>query len=189
MVKVLAITGYKPHELGIFNDQHPGLQVIKHSLKTRLLTFIDEGTEWFVTSGQPGVELWASELILELRENYPEIKLCILTPFLEQEARWPDHAKEHYQGILLEADFVESITKRPYENPTQLKLKNDFIIQKSDGLLVVYDEETPGSPKYYLESAKKRQSVDDYPIFYINRYDLEAASQDLIESDPRYWSQ
>ncbi|GGH86254.1 putative phage-like protein YoqJ [Pullulanibacillus pueri] len=189
MVNVLAITGYKPHELGIFNDDHPGLKVIKHALRNQLLSFINEGTEWFLTSGQPGVELWASELVLELRDDYPQVQLCILTPFLEQEARWPDPAKEKYQMILSEADFVESITKRPYENPGQLRLKNDFIIQKSDGLLVLYDEETPGSPSYYLTPAKQKQMTGDYPIIYVNRYDLEAASQDLIESDPRYWSQ
>lgn len=29
MIKTLFITGYRPHELGIFNEQHPGIAIIK----------------------------------------------------------------------------------------------------------------------------------------------------------------
>ncbi|WP_188696573.1 DUF1273 domain-containing protein [Pullulanibacillus camelliae] len=189
MTRVLAITGYKPHELGIFSQNHPGIDVIKYTLKIRLLDFIDEGTEWFLISGQPGVELWAAEVLLELKEVYPSIQLGVLTPFLEQESRWPDQVKEYYYQIINAADFVDSITKRPYDNPAQLRLKNDFIIHKSDGLLVLYDEETPGSPRFYLQAAERKQTSGDFSIYYLNRYDIEAASQAIAENDPRYWSQ
>lgn len=33
MVKRLVVTGYKAHELGIFNDSHPGIAIIKKRLK------------------------------------------------------------------------------------------------------------------------------------------------------------
>lgn len=183
----MAVTGYKPMELGIFSDKHPGVSIIKRALASRMLSFVEEGTEWFVTSGASGVELWASEVVISLREQYPQVKLSILTPFLEQESRWPDHAKEQYYQVLNQADHVASITNRPYESPTQLKLKNEFIVQKSDGLLVVYDEESRGSPDFYLRPAKLKQRNSDYPIFYINRYDLEAAEWDAREESNDNW--
>ena len=34
--------------------------------------------------------------------------------------------------IFSQADFVDSITKRPYENPGQLKAKNQYLVEKSD---------------------------------------------------------
>ncbi|WEG10783.1 DUF1273 domain-containing protein [Pullulanibacillus sp. KACC 23026] len=186
-MNALAITGYKPHELGIFSDKHPGIAVIKFALKKRLISFIEEGVTWFITSGQPGVELWASEVVIELREDFPDIQLAILTPFLEQETRWPEHAQIHYQEILAQADFVDSITKRPYENPSQLRLKNEFIIQKTDGLLVIYDDETEGTPSFYLKPAKVRETNDGYPIYFLNRYDLEAAEEEIRNALPESW--
>jgi len=166
-------------ELGIFSNKHPGIGIIKQALASRMQNLIEEGAEWFVTSGSSGVEIWASEVVLSLKEQYPQVKLSILTPFLEQESRWPDYAKEEYYHVLKLADHVASITNRPYESPRQLRLKNDFIIQKTDGLLVVYDEESQGSPDYYLQAAKQRQKHEDYPIIYINRYDLEAVEMDM----------
>lgn len=33
MLKRLVVTGYKAHELGIFNDSHPGVHIIKKHCK------------------------------------------------------------------------------------------------------------------------------------------------------------
>ena len=45
MVKRLVVTGYKAHELGIFNDSHPGIPIIKQAIKNQLLILMDEGLE------------------------------------------------------------------------------------------------------------------------------------------------
>ncbi|MET1015082.1 MAG: SLOG family protein, partial [Paenisporosarcina sp.] len=51
MVKRLIVTGYKPHELGIFDDKHPGLAIIKKALTSQLVAQIDEGLEWVIICG------------------------------------------------------------------------------------------------------------------------------------------
>lgn len=33
LLQRIMITGYKPHELGIFNDKHPGIAIIKKHWK------------------------------------------------------------------------------------------------------------------------------------------------------------
>ncbi|WP_017727904.1 DUF1273 domain-containing protein [Halalkalibacterium ligniniphilum] len=187
-MKTLAVTGYKSHELGIFDQNHEGIHYIKKAFEKRLIPLIEEETEWFVISGQIGVELWVAEVVLQLKEIYPDIKLAVLTPFLKQEENWQEQTKEYYQHILSQADFVESITKRPYESRAQLRLKNEFIISKTDGLLLLYDEEKPGAPSYYLDVAKKRQEHDEYPILYITPNDLYTMIQEEREADPTYWS-
>ncbi|MCT8137980.1 DUF1273 domain-containing protein [Anaerobacillus sp. CMMVII] len=178
MVKVLAVTGYKTHELGIFDEKHPGIKYIKKVLEKRLLSFIDDGLEWVLISGQLGVELWCAEVVIELKRNYPQLKLAVLTPFLNQESNWNELKKEQYNRVLQQADFVDSITKREYENPSQLKLKNQFIIEKSDGLLVIYDDDKPGSPSYYITYAKARTENSNYQLFYIFPDEIEQVYQD-----------
>ena len=34
--------------------------------------------------------------------------------------------------FLLEADFIDSVSRKPYEKPWQFRLKNQFFIEKSD---------------------------------------------------------
>lgn len=173
MIKVLAITGYKSFELGIFQKDHLGITYIKKALKKQLVPLIEDGLEWVIISGQMGTELWAAEVILELKQQYSTIQLAVLTPYLEQQSKWNEANKEMYETILLKADFVDSITKRPYENPSQLKLKNQYIIQKSDALLVFYDHEKEGSPIFMVQEAQKKLEQGNYDIFYITSYDIE----------------
>lgn len=182
MVKVLAVTGYKSHELGIFDEKHHGIKYIKKVLEKRLVSFIEEGLEWVIISGQLGVELWCGEVVLNLKKKYPQIKLAVLTPFYNQEERWNETRKEQYQNVLQRADFVDTITKRNYDSPSQLKLKNQFIVSKSDALLVIFDDDKPGSPSYYISYAKMRSEQSNYEIFYIFPDEIELAYQDDLEN-------
>lgn len=175
MVKVLAVTGYKPHELRIFSNSHPAVSVIKKAIRRRLLELLDDGLEWVVISGQAGVELWAADVVYELQEMHPHLQLAVLAPFEHQEERWREEQREYYEMIVSQADFFDCITKRPYESPMQFRLKNEFIISKSDALLLVYDEEREGTPKFMLQSARKKQ---DYPIMFVSFADLQAIMEE-----------
>lgn len=173
MVKVLAVSGYKPFELGIFKKDDPSILFIKAAIKRSIMSMVEEGLEWVLISGQLGVELWAAEVVFELQLEFPELKLAVITPFLNQEATWNETNKEWYESILMKADFVDSVTKRGYEKPWQFRLKNQFFLDKSDGLVLLYDQEKEGSPKYLSELAAQYQRNHDYLIQFITFYDLQ----------------
>ncbi len=61
----------------------------------------------------------------------------------------------------------------------QFKLKNQFLLKKSDALLAVYDEEKPGSPKYIVEAAKKKRRNRKLSQLFHSFSDL----QDIIEEE------
>ncbi|WP_108671235.1 DUF1273 domain-containing protein [Peribacillus acanthi] len=181
-MKVLYLTGYKSFELGIFKNNHEGVNYIKKAIRKSLTPLIEDGLEWVLVSGQMGVELWGAEEVLSLKKEYPEIQLAVLTPYLKQEQKWNEQNQDYYHSIISKADYVDSISKKPYENPHQLRIKNHFLLNKSDALLIMYDEERPGSPRYTYEDAKKHKEQKDYPIFQITFYDLQqqAESYDTI---------
>ncbi|GAA3327349.1 hypothetical protein GCM10020331_066930 [Ectobacillus funiculus] len=52
-----------------------------------MTAFLEEGLEWVLISGQLGVELWTAEVVFELQMEYPDLKLAVFTPFLEQEEK------------------------------------------------------------------------------------------------------
>ncbi|MFP5113353.1 DUF1273 domain-containing protein [Bacillaceae bacterium C204] len=172
-MKVLVISGYKPFELGIFKNDHPSVFFIKSAIKKSLLPMVEEGLEWVLISGQLGVELWAAEVVFELQMEFPDLKLAVITPFLDQQASWKENNKEWYESVLEQADFIDSVTKKGYEKPWQFRLKNQFFIEKSEGLLLLYDQEKEGSPKYLYEMALEYQKKHSYSIKLITFYDLQ----------------
>ena len=182
-VKTIYVTGYRAHELGIFNDKHPGIAVIKKALYDQLYQLCDAGLEWIVISGQLGVESWAAETVLELKKEFPNVKYSVITPFLEQEKNWNEQKQTQYIQIINNADFVTSVTKRPYEAPWQFIEKDKFIINNTDGILLVYDEDNEGSPKYILKLVEKYMEQNDYELIRINAYDLQVVAEELQRSD------
>ncbi len=187
MTKVLAVTGYKAHELGIFDDKHKGISYIKKAFEKRIMSFIDEGLEWVIISGQLGVELWVAEVVLQIKNQYP-IQLGILTPFLNQEKNWNESKQQLYNYIMANADFVDSISKKEYENPIQLRLKNKYIIEKTEALLVLYNDENPGSPRFYIDEAMKKQARNpSYEIYYITPEDIEDLVREELYESPSDW--
>lgn len=178
-MKRVLITGYKASELGIFSLKHSGIPIIKKAIKKRLIALIDEGLEWVVVSGQWGVELWAAEAVLDLRGGaYPELKLAVVTPFLEQEEKWSDDKKNSYNSVMERANYVNSVTKTKYEGPWQFKERDKFLLRNSDGIILVYDEDTEGSPKFMKQQAAQIAANHAYPIITINAYDLQNIAED-----------
>jgi len=173
MARVAVVSGYKAYELGIFKQSHPAVKYIKQALLKQLTALVEEGLEWVIISGQPGVELWAAEVVFELQQFITELKLSVLTPFLNQEDKWSESNKEWYESVVVQADYVDSISKKSYEKPWQLKLANQFFIQKSDVLVMLYDDEKEGSPRFLLDAAKERKLKDSYDIRLISFYDLQ----------------
>lgn len=183
-MKVLAVSGYKPMEINIFAENDPRIHFIKKAIEKRLEQLIHNGLEWVIVSGQMGVELWTIEVVLDLKENY-DVQVAVFPPFENQESRWPEHLKEKYQELTMAADFYKPIYQGDYKGPYQYRAKNLFLVDKSDGCLLLVDEEFPGSNKYLWEIAKKK---DEYSIFLITPADLEEIVEEIRMSNPEYWN-
>lgn len=186
-MKILTVTGYKPNEMGIFKIDDSKIVYVKEAIKRRLIPWIEDGLEWILVSGQAGVELWTAELVLELKEIY-DIKIAVIPPFLEQESRWPEPLQMKYQDIVFGADFYQPIYDKAYEGPYQFQAKDKWLLEKSDACLLLYDEDTKGTPYFFLNKAKKHQEKkQDFEIFYITPLDLQETVEQLAMESNQYW--
>ncbi len=171
--KSMYISGYRSYEISVFNEKDPKIQIIKKALSSQIEACIFEGVTWFLTSGNLGVESWAAQEVLRLRKTYPEIKLAILSPFEGWGENWNEQNKQILDEIKLQADYVNATSHKKYENPQQLKNHTKFILRKTQGCLLVYDEEYPGKTQYFLKEAKEKHRSNQYEIRQIFMDDLE----------------
>ncbi|TCT25533.1 putative phage-like protein YoqJ [Melghiribacillus thermohalophilus] len=178
-MKVLTITGYKPHEIGIFHMKDPKIQVIKHHIRQRLQAYMEEGLEWVLISGQAGIELWAAEVVIAI----PSLKLAVIPPFQHQEAVWKEAWQEKYHSIIQQADFFRPLVQKGYESPHQFRQKDQWLISKSDGCLVIYDDQLEGSPKYFIQQLEKMKPHSGYIDERITFLNLEEAARELSEQE------
>ncbi|WP_191089555.1 DUF1273 domain-containing protein [Paenibacillus spiritus] len=184
-MKTLLATGYRAHELGIYNDKHPAIPYIKKAAEARILPLLDEGLEWVITPGQYGFDLWVCEVVLALRADYPELKLGIVTAHAAPEERWKEEKQEEYRRITSAADYCAAVSNRPYEGPWQFRARDELLLRKSDGILLFYDEEAAeGSPKFFRERAMKRYEENGYEMLVITADEVQGIADE--ESRQRY---
>ncbi|GEP83448.1 Uncharacterized protein conserved in bacteria [Staphylococcus piscifermentans] len=155
MVKTAYITGYKSYELNIFKEDAPEIKYLKAFIENKIEALIDEGLEWVLIQGQLGIELWTAEVVIALKEEYPELKLGVIPPFQNHTERWNEQNQIQYQQITAHADFIDTVHHAPYEGPYQFKQTDLFMLEHSDITVLLYDEEQEASPKFF-----KRMLVD-----------------------------
>ncbi|MGM8213937.1 SLOG family protein [Bacillaceae bacterium W0354] len=181
-IKSVTITGYKPHELNIFSEKDQKVTIIKGIIKKRLISFLENGLEWVVISGQQGVETWAFDVVQQLKNEY-DVKIAVIPPFVDQEQVWKEDKQAIYQEMVSQADFYQPLTSRTYESPKQFFTKNKWMIEKTDACIILFEEEFGGSPKYFYELALKYQEYKNYFIDVINAFDLEDFAREWQENE------
>lgn len=137
-----------------------------------------------LTPGQYGVDLWACEVVLELKKTFPELKLSIITAFQNPEEQWKEDKQEYYRSILQGVDYYGAISRQPYIGPWQFTARDDLLLRKSDGLLLVYDEDAgEGSPRFIKEKAVKKQQNEDYTIISVTSEDIQSVAEEERMND------
>ncbi|WP_151733253.1 DUF1273 domain-containing protein ['Paenibacillus yunnanensis' Narsing Rao et al. 2020] len=182
-MKTLLVTGYRAHELGIFDGKHQAIPYIRKALAARLIPLVEDGLEWVITPGQYGVDLWACEVVLELKQQYSDLKLGIITAHTGQEEKWKEEKQNEYRRIIAGADYFGAVSNMPYDGPWQFRARDELLFRKSDGILLFYDEEAAeGSPKYFKERALKLHAESGYGLYVL----LAEEIQSIADEENRY---
>ncbi|MFC0214487.1 DUF1273 domain-containing protein [Paenibacillus chartarius] len=185
-MKSVLVTGYRAHELGIFDQKHQGIPYIKRAIEAKLLPLLDEGLEWVLTPGQYGVDLWAAEVAIGLKERqYPQLQLAIVTAYANPEEKWKEDKQQYYRDILKKTDYYGSVSNQPYNGVWQLTARDELLLRKSDGIVLFYDEDAAeASPKYMKRKALKKSEETGYRIITITAEDVQSmAEQERYDGD------
>ena len=179
-MKTMLLTGHKRQEIGLWGEKHPAFPYLKIAYQRKIIQAIEEvSVEWFLNSGTQGLELYSASWLLELKKDYPQIKLAMLLPYFAQEKHWKEDVQALYQEVLGRADFVDYITKKEYSHPWQLSTRNAYLIQKSDGLNTFFNGAERTHPWFFIEEGRKRQEKDEYLLWIMDSDDMQFLVEEL----------
>lgn len=178
-IKRLYITGYRQYELGVFAEKDPRIGIIKQVLRTALLSYLDQGLEWVIVSGNQGTEQWAGEEVLVLKESFPKLQLALIFPYAEFGSKWQEKSQLALADLMTKADYVDSTSHAAYQSPGQLKAHTNFMLQHTDGALLLFDEELDGKTKFFWQTARTYAEQHEYLLQTISFADLQNAAEDF----------
>ena len=129
----------------VVND---GVQPLRDTIES----FIWQGYTHFISGGALGMDTYAAETVLELKKEYPEIILEMVSPFDEQAAKWtPEYQRRHDQ-LFDQADMVTA-TGHQYTKSSMF-VRNRYLVDNADILLAAYDGQ-PGGTQMTVKYARQ----------------------------------
>ncbi len=152
MYKV-SFTGYRPSKLPFFGEDDPLCESLKARIAAEIERLAAHGATAFYTGMALGVDIWAAEAVLKLRESRPEITLTAMIPCRGQEVKWSARDQQRYHDILSKCN--KSICISPEYTRDCMHKRNRALVDICDVLIAVYDGQSGGT-KYTYEYALKR---------------------------------
>ena len=90
----------------------------------------NKGIRYFETGGALGFDTLAAQVVLDLKKEYPQIKLILVLPCANQTMRWNQRDIEVYDDIKSKADKVVTLSECYYEGCMQDR--NRYLVQGSN---------------------------------------------------------
>ena len=129
------------------------LATVARRLKETLIELVEKGYLYFGAGGALGFDTLAAQTVLELKADFPQIKLILVLPCLSQADNWGIVDKRIYEQIMEKADKIV-YTSCEYTKGCMHK-RNRHLVDNSS-VCVCYLTENTGGTAYTVNYAESK---------------------------------
>lgn len=155
-------TGHRPEKISASgNPSNSYLSQIKSMLYLEILEAVrDRGYNTFISGMARGVDMWACNIVLSLKKQYPDIKLICAMPYRNFGNSWSGVDRFELNRYLSHADEIiyvsESYSKDCF------KLRNYYMVDHSSLLIGICRDDKSGTGQTIRYA--KSQGLDTHII-------------------------
>ena len=146
-------TGHRPQKLTRPIDD------IKVDLENEILAAVKDGYTTFITGMACGTDIWAGNIVVRLKDRFPDLKLIAAVPFPGFEKAWEPEWRERYKKLLASADLVKTIC--PEYSEAAYQVRNQWMVDRSSKCIAVYNG-TAGGTRNTIQYARKNKVFVKY---------------------------
>ena len=139
-------TGHRPEKLSV--SEHD----VKIMLEKEIRLAIADGLNVFITGMAPGVDIWAAEVVLKLKNEFP-LKLIAASPHPGFENRWSLDWQKRYAAIMAKADFIKEVCAHYSRGCYQIR--NEWMVDHSARVIAVWNGSPSGTKNTIVYAERK----------------------------------
>lgn len=128
---------------------------LQTNLEKAIIELIEREVVFFGNGGALGFDQLAAETVLQLKEEYPHIRLVMVLPCPpeQQSLKWDDEQKKRYFRILEQADKVRVLS--PRYTSSCMHERNRHMVDNS-AYLICYLRKSDGGTFYTVNYAEQK---------------------------------
>ena len=185
-MKKLCFTGHRPKDLDGTDDY------VKEQLEKLIRAAYQKGYRTFISGMAVGVDMYAAQIVLNLKEEFDDIQLLAAIPFPGQAEKFSPKQKNQWMNIVMAADDINIFNPDTSENEKQswktvmemnraaiargpwekydvfkwLDNRNHWMIDNSDSVLAIWSgKEKGGTANAVRYALKKNKSLVTFNPF------------------------
>lgn len=152
-------TGHRIHKLPWRDNEDDERCVsVKRRLRAEIIYAIEQGYTQFISGMALGFDTMCVEILLNLKQTYPQIKILGALPCRNQDKFWTAEQKMRYAKLLEQLDSVQYISEE-YEGAESMYKRNRQMINSSSLVIALYDDLTGGTLQAINYAKKQRKRV------------------------------
>lgn len=159
--KTCCFTGHRPEKI----DED--INVIKANLEKEIRKAIDLGYDTFISGMAEGVDIWAAEIVLRIKEQNDNIKLICAVAYNGTEKKRTPEEQEKFHDILNRSDGAEFMNRK-YATWVFFA-RDEWMIDRASYVIAVYNG-TGGGTEHTLKYAVEKERK----IVYVNLKEIES---------------
>ena len=128
------------------------LSKISKHLEDTLIALIEQGYCYFSAGGALGFDTLAAQVVLRLREHYPQIRLILVLPCRNQTRGWPQDGIDTYEDTKRRADKIIYTAENYFRGCMQKR--NRHLVDNSS-VCICYLTKSTGGTAYTVNYAHR----------------------------------
>ena len=144
---ICCFTGHRPEKLRSSEAD------VRGRLAGEIAEAIKAGYDTFITGMVEGVDVWAAEEVIRLKEKHKELKLVCAVPFDGVERDRTKEEQERFRTIIGKADEVTYIC--PKYRPWCFGTRDRWMVDRSSRVIAVFSG-CPGGTEHTIKYAKEK---------------------------------
>ncbi len=123
---------------------------IRVDLENAILEAIRQGCTTFLSGMSPGVEIWGAEIVIRLKDRFPDLHLVAVIPCPGFDTEWPEEWRARYNRLLSLSEYVKVLNET--NDPAACQCRDEWMVRHSSLVLAVYGGPS-GRPCHVLRQA------------------------------------
>ena len=144
--KTCCFTGHRLNKIS--NDEY----TIKSLLSSEIKKAIADGFTYFISGMAMGFDIWAAETVIDISEEYPDIKLICAIPYRDFGKVRKSSEKERYYNILKKAPYI--YVTSPVFDYSCFQFRNIWMVDHSKRVIAAFNGQDGGTKNTVKYAAK-----------------------------------
>lgn len=144
-------TGHRPEKQNVDND------IVIAALEKEIRAAVADGFVTFISGMARGTDIWAAEIVLQLKREGHPLHLIAASPFEGFERSWESDWQRRYKKILKDADLVKYVCE--HYSRSCFQIRNEWMVDRSARVIAVYNGEAGGTRNTIRYAERKGVAV------------------------------